>query len=52
MRSFPPIVPLLENAASDARFENGAVRMHDFAPLKLVNATSADDVARRGGARL
>ena len=46
MASYPPMVPLTENAAVDARLAGNAVRMADFAPFKLVNLASAEEVAR------
>ena len=48
MASYPPILPLTERAASDPRFAGSAVHMADFAPFKLVNITSAEEIAKHG----
>lgn len=49
MSSYPPIVPLLEHAATDPRLAGNAVRFSDFAPFMLVNLASAEEIAHEAG---
>lgn len=46
LSSYPPVIPLTENAATDLRFAGSARRLADFAPFLLINSTSTEVVAK------